>query len=202
MNLTKRQQEIYHFLETHLNQFEYPPSLDELCHALGVRSRGSMHKHIQALVDAGLLEPMSGKQRGIRLKNIFSSSEDAHCLPFLGDIAAGIPFEAIENAEPIEVPSHLRTNKPCYVLRVKGDSMIDAGIIDGDWVIIEHCHQAQKNDIVVALIDQQEVSLKYFEQKHEKIFLHPANASMMPLCYDSQRVQIQGVLVGQMRQYR
>ena len=102
----------------------------------------------------------------------------------------------------IDVPAILRSDKPCYVLQIKGDSMIEAGIMDGDWVIIEQRQYARNGEIVVALINQNEVTLKYLEQLPGKILLHPANATMQTQSYRPEQIEIQGVLVGQMRRYR
>lgn len=115
-SLTRRQQEIYDFLSQHGSEFEHPPTLDELCNALGLSSKGSLHKQIQALVDAGLVEPMNNQRRGVRL----IQEEDHTALPVLGYIAAGHPIEAIEQRETIQVPELLRTARPCYVLQVEG----------------------------------------------------------------------------------
>lgn len=196
--LTKRQDEIYQFLLEHFEEFDYPPSLDELCLSLGMTSRGSLHKHIQALINAGLVEPMSGKQRGVRLT---LADVETDTLPYLGKIAAGHPLEAIENPERIPVPEYLRTHGQCYVLRVSGDSMIEAGILDGDMVIIEKCDIAKSQDIVVALIDNYEATLKRYENAGAITILHPANGGMKPFVFKSDRVKIQGKLVGQMRTY-
>ena len=200
--LTRRQQEIYDYLRTHLDDFPHPPTLDELCDALGLRSRGSLHKQIQALIEAGLVEPMHNLRRGIRLVEADEiPAGDSHSLPLYGYIAAGRPIEAISNPEQIEVPSQLRTPNPCYVLEVRGDSMIDDGILDGDWVVIEHREQARSGEIVVALVDGEEATLKRLEKGHQEIVLHPANSALEPMRFRPERVQIQGVLVGQMRRY-
>lgn len=197
--LTKRQQNIYNYLKEHQDLFDYPPTLDELCKALGLSSRGSLHKHIQALIKAGLIEPMDGRQRGIRLTG--EDEPDLYQLPLLGYIAAGQPIEALENPQMIEVPAVLKTDKRCYVLQVQGESMIDEGILDGDWVIIEQRNTARNGEIVVALIDGYDATLKRIEQHPNRIILHPANASMKPIRCRPEQVEIQGVLVGQMRQY-
>lgn len=197
IKLTRRQQEIYDYLQEH--RFDSPPTLDELCQALGLASRGSLHKHISALIEAGLVEPMEGKHRGVVLRQPDAVNEDA--LPFLGYIAAGRPIEAIENPETIEVPPPLRTDKPCFVLEVRGDSMIEDGILDGDWVVIEQRDHARNGEVVVALVDNSEATLKRIEQKPGQVVLHPANSSMAPMPFAPEQVQIQGVLVGQMRRY-
>lgn len=198
--LTRRQEEIYNFLRDQQADLSHPPTLDELCQMLGVKSRGSLHKHIQALTDAGLIEAASKRQRGIRLTT--SEPDHEYELPFLGRIAAGNPIEAIEIPESIEVPQMLRSNGQCYVLQIRGDSMIDDGIFDGDWVVIEKREQARNGEIVVALIEGREATLKRIEQCPNEVILYPANSSMKPMHFSPGQVQIQGVVVGQMRSYK
>ncbi|MCW8890950.1 MAG: transcriptional repressor LexA [Sedimenticola sp.] len=198
--LTRRQQEIYDYLRENLNDFPHPPTLDELCNALGLSSKGSLHKQIQALIDAGLVEPMNNQRRGIRLANE-AEGEEPNGLPFLGYIAAGSPIEAVEQHETVQIPDYLRTGKPCYVLQVKGESMIDEGILDGDQIIIEQRDHARNGEIVVALIEGSDATLKRIEQKQGSVILHPANPTMKPMIFSTDQVQIQGVLVGQMRRY-
>ena len=203
-SLTRRQQEIYDYLKENLPLYEQPPTLNELCDALGLSSRGSMHKQIHALIEAGLVEPMNNQRRGIRLAS-FDTAEAAandNQLPMMGYIAAGRPIEAIETPENMDVPPPLRSEKPCYVLQVKGDSMIDEGILDGDWVVIEQKDTARNGEIVVALVENSDATLKRIEQKPNEVILHPANETMTPMHYHPDQVKIQGVLVGQMRSYR
>ena len=197
--LTRRQQEIYEYLQAHLDEFPHPPTLDELCTALGLSSKGSLHKQVQALIEAGLVAPMNNRRRGIRL--IEQEPEEDQGLPFLGYIAAGQPIEAVEQHEPVQVPEFLHTDRPCYVLQVKGDSMIDEGILDGEHIVIEQRDQARNGEIVVALIDGNDATLKRIEQKPGCVILHPANIAMEPMEFSPEQVQIQGVLVGQMRSY-
>jgi repressor LexA len=203
--LTRRQREIFDFLRDNYESFAHPPTLDELCAALGVASRGSLYKHVMALIAAGLVEPFaSNKQGGIRLSAKAERNYTAceHSLPFVGKIAAGRPIEALENIHYMAVPELLKSDKPCYVLQVQGDSMVEAGIFDGDWVIIEQRSVARNGEIVVALIEKAEATLKYIEQSPGKVRLIPANASMATMTYHPDQVDIQGVLVGQMRSYR
>lgn len=197
MKLTRRQQEIYDILRDNRERFGHPPTYDELCQLLGVSSRGSLHKQIQALVRAGLLEPTQGLQRGIRLVETATTGG----VLFLGRIAAGKPIEAISQAELMKVPDELLGRGPCYVLQVAGDSMIEEGIFDGDYVVIEQGSRADNADIVVALINNEEVTLKKIEQKPGEVILYPANASMAAMTYSPDEVVIQGVLRGLMRSY-
>ncbi|MEE9358494.1 transcriptional repressor LexA [Candidatus Vondammii sp. HM_W22] len=198
-SLTRRQREIFEYLQTHLKEFPHPPTLDELCTALGLSSKGSLHKQVQALIEAGLVAPMNNRRRGIRLTEQLPGEDQG--LPFLGYIAAGQPIEAVEQHEPVQVPEFLYTDEPCYVLQVKGDSMIDEGILDGDHIVIEQRNQARNGEIVVALIDGSDATLKRIEQKPSHVILHPANMAMEPMEFSPEQVQIQGVLVGQMRSY-
>ncbi|MES9969799.1 MAG: transcriptional repressor LexA [Candidatus Thiodiazotropha sp.] len=197
MQLTRRQQEIYQVLRDNLEHYQQPPTFEELCGLLGLKSRGSLHKHIQALVAAGLVEPMGGLKRGIRLVD----PEVEEGIPYLGRIAAGRPIEAIPQGEPMQIPDQLLGKGPCYVLQVAGDSMIEAGIQDGDYVVIEQQAQAQNGDIVVALIRNEEATLKRIEQRPGEVILHPANPSMSAMVYPTQEVRIQGVLRGLLRSY-
>ena len=203
--LTRRQREIFNFLRDNAESFACPPSLDELCAALGMASRGSLYKHIMALIKAGLVEPFTGnKQGGVRLTAQAQSDDlmPEQGLPWIGSIAAGKPIAALETISYMTVPDALKTDKPCYVLQVKGESMIEAGIFDGDWVVIEQRDYASNGEIVVALIDNAEATLKYIEQTAEQVLLLPANVNMTALSYHPEQVAIQGVLVGQMRSYR
>lgn len=197
--LTRRQQEVLDFLRDNEEDWERPATLDELCEMLGLRSRGSLHKHIQALVRAGYIEPLAGQHRGIRLKTE-PSAEDG--VPYLGRIAAGRPIQALPQPERLQIPPHLRTERPCYVLQVVGDSMCEAGILDGDQVVIEQRDHARNGEIVVALIRGDEVTLKRILQEPGRTVLYPENSAMQPMELHPDEVRIQGVLVGQMRSYR
>jgi repressor LexA len=198
MTLTRRQQQIYAYLVDNADHFDHPPTHDELCQALGLNSRGSLHKHIRALVQAGLVEPMEGSHRGIRL--VEQPAAD-NAIPLLGRIAAGRPIEAVPQPETLQVPEALLGRGACYVLQVSGDSMCEAGILDGDYVVIEQCDSARNGEIVVALVNREEVTLKRIEQQPGKVILHPANAAMEAMCYAPDAVQIQGVLRGLLRRY-
>jgi repressor LexA len=199
MTLTRRQQQIYAYLVDNADHFDHPPTHDELCQALGLNSRGSLHKHIRALVQAGLVEPLEGSHRGIRL--VEQPAAD-NAIPLLGRIAAGRPIEAVPQPETLQVPEALLGRGACYVLQVSGDSMCEAGILDGDYVVIEQCDSARNGEIVVALVNREEVTLKRIEQQPGKVILHPANAAMEAMCYPPDAVQIQGVLRGLLRRYR
>lgn len=204
--LTRKQQEVFDFLLQNQDQFAHPPTLEELCTAIGLKSRGSLHNHIKALIKENLIEEPGRKQRGIRLTEyakemINRPPDDQNVLPFVGFIAAGRPIEAIENITYMAIPEQLKTQKPCYVLKVKGDSMLEEGIYDGDWVIIEQRSHARNGEIVVALVNKAEATLKFIEQYPHEVLLIPANSKMEAMRYHPEQVEIQGVLVGQMRSY-
>ncbi|PWG62418.1 transcriptional repressor LexA [Sediminicurvatus halobius] len=196
--LTPRQREVLEALRDCAREGQ-APSLDELCRRLGMRSRGSLHRHVQALVDAGLVQPMAGQHRGVHLTE--TAMEDADTLPLLGRIAAGRPIEAVADSEQVAVPSWLRGRGRCYVLEVRGDSMADEGILDGDRIVVEHREQARNGEIVVALVDGESATLKRIEQRPDCVILYPANAAHEPQRYHPTRITVQGVVVGQMRRY-
>ncbi|MFA5984380.1 MAG: transcriptional repressor LexA [Methylococcaceae bacterium] len=205
--LSRKQRQVFDFLLQNQDNFAQPPSLEELCAALGMKSRGSLHRLIQGLLDAQLIEPLDRKHRGIRLsekaKTIARNSlETPNSIRFVGKIAAGKPIEAIEEVRYMLIPDEIKTAQPCYVLKVQGDSMIEEGIYDGDWVVIEQRSHARNGEIVVALINKTEATLKFIEQYPHETLLIPANSQLATQRYPPSQVEIQGVLVGQMRSYR
>ncbi len=198
--LTRRQRSVLAELRSRSRRGQPPPSLGELAAALGLRSRGSLHKQVRALIEAGLVEPMAGRRRGVCLTGAARGGEDR--LPLLGRIAAGRPIEALAEDEALEVPGWLRGQGPCYALEVRGDSLREAGILDGDRVVVEQRDWARDGELVVALIDGAEATLKRIEQRPGEVVLHPANAAYAPLRYRPEQVRIQGVVVGLLRSYR
>ncbi len=206
-SLTRKQQEVLDFLVNNKDSFIHPPTLDELCLAMGLKSRGSLHKHIQGLINAGFVESPNRKQRGVRLteKSVTKAATplfEKQGTPFIGSIAAGAPIEAIQNISYMSIPDEIKTDKPCYILQIKGESMIDIGIFDNDWVIIEQQSHARNGQVVVALIDKSEATLKFIEQYPHETVLIPANKTMQAMHFAPDQVEIQGVLVGQMRSYK
>ena len=199
--LTRRQADVLAWLEEHRRRGGRPPTLDEICRGLHLRSRGSLHKHVRALIEAGLVEPIRGRRRGVRLREDAAADE----VPLAGTIVAGRPIEAVELPESIEVPTLLRGRRPCFALRVRGDSMIGDGILDGDIVIVERREEALSGEIVVAVIDGAEATLKRLrtvDGPPPAIELQPANPRMQALRYSPDRVRVTGVVTGQMRSYR
>lgn len=205
--LTDRQRQTYKFIKAFIQENGYGPKLVEIATELGIRSRGTTHRYLNVLVAQGLVEVVANKSRGIRLcrQDHAGPGPDIPALPSVlplaGVIAAGKPIEAIPGTDHIDL-SEFFVSDNRFVLRVQGDSMIEAGILDGDMVVIERCQAASNGTIVVALIDQQEATLKRIKNNHDgSISLIAENASMKPLRYAANRVSIQGRVVGQFRAY-
>jgi repressor LexA len=199
-DLTDGQRKVLDFIQRFIAIYTVPPKLQEIAEGIGISSRGVAHRYVQALADAGYVEAGSGKHRGIRLLKSNPYRPES-TLPLLGQIAAGKPIEAIPGQDEIDLSEFFGSNN--FAIQVKGDSMIDAGILDGDTVIIEFRETADDGDIVVALIDECETTLKRFKrsQRGRYIKLIPENREMEPMVYEAERVRIQGVLIGQLRKY-
>lgn len=201
--LTTLEDRMLQFIRDHLAAHGQAPTLTEIGMALGQRSRGTVHRYVQSLVDKGCLTRDARGWRGLRLVETGAGSDaGTTTLPLLGRIAAGKPIEAIPGQDQIDVGAMVGGHGRRYVLEVRGDSMIEAGILDGDLVVIESRDSADDGAIVVALIDEEEATLKRLEQRRNgEVALIPANRSMAPMIYAAERVRIQGVLVNLLRRY-
>lgn len=200
--LTERQQATYQFIHDYHLRRGCAPKLIEIADGIGIRSKGVVHRYLKAIAEEGLIELLPGRHRGIRLTgDALENPASELNLPLVGKIAAGQPIEAIPDHNTFDLSTFfLGPNR--FVLKVQGNSMIDAGILDGDMVVVEQRDTAKDGDIVVALIDKDEATLKYLQQnKDGTVTLLPANQTMQPMNYPADRVQIQGVVVGQMRSY-
>ncbi len=198
---TDRDREIYDFVRAYVTRHGYAPKLREIGQATGIRSRGTVHRHLRALESEGLLAIEPDVARGARLKGR-APAAPSYTLPLLGRIAAGQPIEAIEGQDEIDL-SEFFVNRNRFVLRVQGDSMIEDGILDGDMVVVEKRDTADNGEIVVALIDGLEATLKRLQKNRDgSVTLHPANSRLSPLRLSAARVRVQGVVVGQFRSYR
>ncbi|GAB4509486.1 MAG: transcriptional repressor LexA [Sulfuricaulis sp.] len=199
---TDRSRQVYDFVRAYTVRHGYAPKLREIAGHLGIRSRGVVHRHLRALEAEGLLRIEPDRARGIRLRGRASAAVRLLALPLLGRIAAGRPIEAIAGEDEIDL-SEFFVNHNRFVLRVAGDSMIEDGILDGDMVVVEKRETAENGEIVVALIDGIEATLKRLQKNRDgSVTLRPANATLSPMRYSATRVRIQGVVVGQFRSYR
>jgi repressor LexA len=196
--LTPTQDRALTFIRRYLKRRGYAPSLIEIAEGIGITSKGTAHRHVQALAEAGAIRLIAGRKRGIELVDEEALSKTS--LPLLGRIAAGQPIEAIAGQDRLELNDLFGPNR--YALQVKGDSMIDAGILDGDLAVIERCDTADDGAIVAALIDEEEATLKRLRRlKSGRIKLIAENPDIPPMIYAAKRVRIQGVLVCQLRRY-
>jgi repressor LexA len=198
--LTKRQREILDYLNEFIQQHGYAPSLEEIGRRFNLSSLATVHKHLTNLQEKGFIRRAWNRSRSVELVPTRVGGRAVE-LPLLGFVAAGAPIEAVANNETIAVPEALAGKRDSYVLRVKGDSMIDEQIRDGDFVIIEDRKAADNGEMVIALVNGQDVTLKKFYRENGRVRLQPANPAMQPMMVDADQVQIQGVVVGVMRKY-
>ena len=226
--LTKKQNQLLTYLIKRIESDGVTPSYEEFCTALFLKSKSGIHRIVIALEERGFIERLENKARAlapkkypngqtynsdvINFKDKFIKNEtklnnksiktQINQIPLLGKIAAGTPIEAISNYDNyITIPPLLISSENCYALSVDGDSMIDAGILDGDTVIINKDKEVKNGDIIVALIDKEEATLKRFRKKGDSIALEPANNNYKTHIYGPDRITIQGVLCSLLREY-
>jgi len=200
MKLTKRQKEILDFVSEFIDRNGYSPSMEEIAEHFHFASLNAVFKHLEALESRGHLQRDSNRARSIQLSQTGSAA--VRNLPLFGYIAAGQPIEAVSTPQTLQIPEYFLPRRgDYYVLRVKGESMIDEHIQDGDYVVIESREAANPGDTVVALIDNENVTLKKFYPEGSQVRLQPANESLAPIILDGTRVMIQGVVVSVMRKY-
>jgi repressor LexA len=201
--LYRRQKQILRFIKEYIDKYGYSPTLGEIAEAMGVSSLATVHEHVQSLVKKGCIRKFEGSVRGIEIIDpYFPDPLKSIELPVMGFIAAGQPIMPFTDPDAtISVaPSLVSDKKRSFVLQVKGDSMIEDGILDGDYVIIEEQNFAYDGDIVVALLDNGLATLKRYYKEPTRIRLEPANAAMEPIY--STDVQIQGKCVGVIRRFQ
>ncbi|HXI02829.1 MAG TPA: transcriptional repressor LexA [Candidatus Saccharimonadales bacterium] len=201
MILTKRQREILDFITRFVDEKGYSPSLMEIGRHFKLSSVATVHKHVDNLRKKGYVTKTWNANRSLDLTDKSRSFRSVR-LPLIGRVAAGRPIEALQTREVIAVPEDMVGRTTTFVLEVSGDSMIDEQIRDGDFVVVEERVRARDGEMVIALIDGEETTLKKFFRQGEKIRLQPANAAMDPIIVDGSRVRIQGVVVGVLRKYR
>lgn len=202
--LTLKQKELLDFIVDYFNSKNIYPTFEEMRKFLNIKSKSGVHKLLSSLEDKGVIERLPHKARALKLKKVIDFPKtDEKNLPFLGRIAAGNPIEAITGSfEQISVPNYLLNSKDeHFTLEVAGDSMNDEGIRDGDIVVIKKIDQAKTGDIIVALIDDNEVTLKRFRSYKNSIALEPANKNYKTRIFGEDRVKVQGKLVGLIRKF-
>ena len=207
MALTKRQKEVLDYLISFETKHGYSPSFEEIGKGLKLTSLATVHKHVTTLEKKGFIRRGYNQSRSIEILQLPKPVKDqvldrrVQELPLVGRIAAGRPLEAVEERETLSLGDFARGGNS-FVLQVKGTSMIEDHIMDGDFVVCEQTQVANAGDIVVALVGGEDATLKrFYREGAGKIRLQPANAAMQPIFVDADQVQIQGVVVGVMRKY-
>ncbi|HUY26956.1 MAG TPA: transcriptional repressor LexA [Candidatus Binataceae bacterium] len=199
--LTKRQKQMVDYLEHYISQNGYAPTLAEVGEYFGLSSLATVHKHLRNLEGKGFIRRQHNHSRALEMA-AGSGHTGARRIVLAGQVAAGTPIEAIETAETISVPEEFIRREDTFCLRVKGDSMIEDGIRDGDYIIVESRDSANNGETVVALVGNEATVKKLFRESDGRVRLQPANATMQPIMVDSDELSIRGVVVGLMRHYR
>lgn len=200
MAITRRQKEVIDFLSGFTTSHGYSPSYEEIASGLGLSSLATVHKHVTNLQNKGLLQRAHNRSRSIDVLPQRPAKKNYDRLPLLGRIAAGKPVEAIETAESISLGDIIGTRE-VYALEVRGDSMRDEHIVSGDYVLVERTRTAREGEIVVALIDGSDATLKRFYREGNLIRLQPSNTEMAPIYAQASSVSIQGKVLGMLRKY-
>ena len=198
--LTRRQREILDYLKEFIDEQGYAPSLEEIGSRFGLSSLATVHKHLMNLQEKGFIRRAWNRSRSVELVPTRAGGR-AVDLPLLGYVAAGAPIEAVVGAETVTVPEDLVGARETYALRVRGNSMIDEQIRDGDLVVVEDRQAADNGEMVVALLDGSDVTLKTFYREKNHIRLQPANEALAPIIAKPETVRVQGVVIGVIRRY-
>ena len=205
LNLTKRQSEIFDFIKGHLDKTGYPPTVREIGSALGLHSPSTVHAHLAKLESSGVLRRDPSKPRAIEILVERAKRVTRPSIPLVGQVAAGTPILAEENIEDqLEVPAVIGADDGDYALKVRGDSMQDAGILGGDFVVVHPADDADNGEIVVAMIED-EATVKRYYPEGDNIRFQPANSSMQPIMVrkrDFKSVNLIGIVVGVYRKMR
>jgi repressor LexA len=200
--LTRRQREIYDYLRDFVGTHGYSPSLEEIGAKFGLTSVATVHRHIELLVEKGFVRKVANSSRSLEAVEERPAAPAMFELPVLGCVAAGAPIEVFEQAERALVPADMvRRRSETFVLRVRGDSMIEEQIRDGDQIVVERAHEARKGEMVVALVRGSEATLKRFYRRGPKVILEPANPAYRPLELPASEVEISGIVRGLLRTY-
>lgn len=200
MYLTKRQREILDFLKIYISKHGYSPTFQEIAKHFNFSSKGTVYKHLLNLKEKGFITKSWNKSRSIELTSDIAEMAIVQ-LPLLGYVKAGQPIEAITEYNNMAVPSDLVRKGRHYVLMVKGDSMIEEHIRDGDFVIVKEQQAAENGEVVIALVGGTEVTIKKFYRENGSVRLQPANADLEPIILPEESVAIQGIVVGILRKF-
>ncbi|MDQ3388774.1 MAG: transcriptional repressor LexA [Gemmatimonadota bacterium] len=201
MALTRRQRQILDYVESFIEGYGYSPSFEEIARNFGYTSLATVHEHLSNLEQKGFLRKNYNKSRSLELVHAEMGVLSVE-LPLFGSVAAGLPIEAIEEQDTLAVPHDMVRSGENYVLRVKGSSMVDEQIRDGDYIIVNARQTAENGEMVVALVGGDSATVKKFYREREgRIRLQPANATMQPMFFDASEIQIQGIVVGVIRKY-
>jgi len=201
VHLTRRQKEILDYLGRYIERRGYAPTIEEIGEHFGLSSLATVHKHLSNLQEKGLVKRAWNRSRALELVPAKVEVRAVE-LPLLGRVAAGTPIEAVTGTETIFVPEDMVGRRDTYVLQVKGDSMIDEQIRDGDYVIVEDRQAAKDGEMVIALLDGENVTLKkLFRERDGRVRLQPANSALRPTFVDPRALRIQGVVIGVLRRY-
>lgn len=198
--LTKRQKEILNYITSFIDENGYAPSFREIAYYFEFSSTGTVAEYVSILEEKGYLTREAVSARSLQLTPSFASLIDTFEIPLEGVIDAGKPIEAIRTGDTIDIPRDMM-GKKTFALKVRGESMVEDGILNGDYVIIEQTSNARNGDIIVALIDNDKATLKRFYNEKNGIRLQPANSSMKPMRFAKSRVLIQGKVRGVIRKY-
>ncbi|MGM0600295.1 MAG: transcriptional repressor LexA [Candidatus Rifleibacteriota bacterium] len=197
--LTPKQRTVLEFIRGFFASSGYAPTIAEICQGLGLSSTATVHKHLKTLASKGYVDSLPGRSRGLTMKPV--AREKSLEIPMLGRVTAGQPIEINEIPETISLPESMIGRGETFVLEVKGDSMIDEAIKDGDLVIVEKCNSANNGDMVIACIDNEEVTLKRIYREGNRVRLQPSNPTMQPIIIENKDVTIKGIVIGVLRKY-
>ena len=201
MHLTRRQKEILDYVAAHIAREGYAPTIEEIGQNFGLSSLATVHKHLANLQSKGLIKRAWNRSRALELVPSEMTVKAVE-LPLMGRVAAGSPIEAVQSTETIWVPEDMIGRGNTYVLQVKGESMIEEQIRDGDYVIVEDRETARDGEMVIALVDGENVTLKkLYRESGGRVRLQPANSQMDPIYVEASRIRIQGVVIGVLRKY-
>ncbi|MGA2753154.1 MAG: transcriptional repressor LexA [Terracidiphilus sp.] len=201
MAITRRQKEVLDFLEAFVSRNGYSPSFEEIARGMSLKSLATVHKHITNLEKKGMLDRVHNRSRSIDVLPPGTRTRSSLKLQLAGRIAAGAPVEAMETPETISL-ADVVGNRDVFALEVRGDSMRDEHIINGDYVLVERTKTARQGEIVVALVHGAETTLKRFYPEGNVVRLQPANLEMEPIYVPAAQVAIQGRVLGVLRKYR